>query len=228
MLCQSRNIPQAFISPLLRMWLWVCAACSCGRDISCPAWAAAALCPTKIRVDAGLSWEVLLCLSYSFSSGCHDSPLWKSLFILSGNLSCQTSWLVPTESKQIPPLRLEVVGESKPCNNCCLAELWSIEQKSVFFSWEDSIWVKAEPGSEVGDMVDAASLELSCRTASVSVEELALSTVLTSYWTSQILMLEKNKDRHWVNGRRRYCEEQEEHNIQGEKHRQWLKRDREL
>lgn len=133
MLCQSRNIPQAFISPLLRMWLWVCAACSCGRDISCPAWAAAALCPTKIRVDAGLSWEVLLCLSYSFSSGCHDSPLWKSLFILSGNLSCQTSWLVPTESKQIPPLRLEVVGESKPCNNCCLAGLWSIEQKSVVF-----------------------------------------------------------------------------------------------
>lgn len=91
MLCWSRSTPQAYVSPLLRMWLWVCAACFSLRDISYPAWAAAALCPTKIRVYAGLSWEVLLCLSYSFSSGCHDSPLWKSLFILSGNLFHQTS-----------------------------------------------------------------------------------------------------------------------------------------
>lgn len=91
MLCWSRNISQTHTSPLARMWLWVCAARSSGGDISCPVWAAAALCPTKIRVYAGLSWEVLLCLSYSFSSGCHDSPLWKSLFVLSGNLSCQTS-----------------------------------------------------------------------------------------------------------------------------------------
>lgn len=90
MLCRSRNTPKP-ASPLLKMWLWVCAACPSRRDISYPAWAAAALCPAKVRVYAGLSWEVLLCLSYSFSSGCHDSPLWKSLFILSGNLSRRTS-----------------------------------------------------------------------------------------------------------------------------------------
>lgn len=198
------------------MWLCVCAACSCGRDISCPAWAGAALCPTKIRVCAGLSWEVLLCLSYSFSSGCHDSPLWKSLFILPENLSCQTSRLVPAESKQIPPLRLEVVGERKPCDNSRLAGLWAFEE----FAWnqwgfcrENSIWAKAVRWGRWWVHI---------------LEELAVCTVLSSYWTSQILILEKNKDRHWVNGTRRYCEEQREHNIQGEKHKQWLKRHREL
>lgn len=77
--------------PFLRMRLLVCAAFSSGEDISYPAWAAGAPCPTKIRVYAGISWEVLQRLSYSFLSGCHDSPPWKSLFILSGNFSHQTS-----------------------------------------------------------------------------------------------------------------------------------------
>lgn len=91
MLSWSIDTPWAYSFRFLRMWLLVCAAFSSGEDISYPAWAAGTPCPTKIRVYAGINWEVLQHLSYSFLSGCHDSPPWKSLFILSGNFSHQTS-----------------------------------------------------------------------------------------------------------------------------------------